>query len=542
MRYPLCPLTATTNGNITGSSPVISTGLTLAAPTGSINLSNVQSTVIVTQQTVSGSGSVNLNSTINTPVTINPSSAGTGGFTLTAAGDINSVSTLLTDGNMSLTSSTNINANGGFNLSAASVTFTANNNININGIVAGLQNVFLDANGQIVNGTSGIVNATNGNVGFATTNGPGNLSVQNNGSVSANNGIVGFNGGSSGTIAITGTGTISGQTVNVGNLDPSTLQIQSPYTVVSPFTGNYTNTAGNISITQGSITGTLQVSGYTPPPSPTPSGGSTTVLTGLTPQQRLLYELNYLSLLQSLQQQANTKLFEQIGTKIATDYTPWTTYWRVPQFYPQPLQGGVSVNKTSQANSALFAASEFNANELTALSRAGVVFGSQSNNNFFDLQKGFVLFMPNKDIQVQTREGLVMIPKGAAAWVMETGNDVAIYDLHDTIHTGSVKVTVNKKEFTLAPGKELLLTRNQSAKFAELNPGNELGYRNVTSSNLGSGIKAYICDFSIAHGITNVPVINNLLLSHDSAHNKAARQMLRNAAILADLTGDDYSH
>jgi hypothetical protein len=40
---------------------------------------------------------------------------------------------------------------------------------------------------------------------------------------------------------------------------------------------------------------------------------------------------------------------------------------------------------------------------------------------------------PIKDIQLQTREGTAYIPRGAAAWIMETGNDAAIYDLHDSL-------------------------------------------------------------------------------------------------------------
>ena len=42
------------------------------------------------------------------------------------------------------------------------------------------------------------------------------------------------------------------------------------------------------------------------------------------------------------------QLYEQIGTKIATDYTPWTTYNRQPLLYPHPLQGGISTNRISQ--------------------------------------------------------------------------------------------------------------------------------------------------------------------------------------------------
>ena len=146
--------------------------------------------------------------------------------------------------------------------------------------------------------------------------------------------------------------------------------------------------------------------------------------------------------------------------------------------------------------------------------------------------------MPNHDIQVQTREGIAYIPKGAAAWIMETGNDVAIYDLHDSLRSGVIKVMVNNKQLPLAPGKEILLTRNATSDFAALNPSTVIGYRNVKSKDLGDGIKAYVCDFSIVHGLINVSVIHNLAVSKDSAQQKAARNMLKNAAILADLTGD----
>ena len=145
--------------------------------------------------------------------------------------------------------------------------------------------------------------------------------------------------------------------------------------------------------------------------------------------------------------------------------------------------------------------------------------------------------MPNRDVQVQTREGLVTIPKGTVAWVMETGNDAAIYDLHDTLHTGTVKITANQKQFVLSPGKELLLTKNNNDDFANINPGNVLGYRNVGSTDLGNGVKAYVCDFSIPHGATNIPAIHSLLNSKDPAHRKVGRKILKNAAIIADLSG-----
>ncbi len=112
--------------------------------------------------------------------------------------------------------------------------------------------------------------------------------------------------------------------------------------------------------------------------------------------------------------------------------------------------------------------------------------------------------------------------------------------MHDSLRTGPIKVIVNKKEFTLAPGTQMLLTRNSTASFDSLNPSNTIGYRNVKASDVGDGIKAYVCDFSITHGLTSVPVIRNLLKSNDPAQRKAAWKIIKNATILADLTGSDY--
>jgi hypothetical protein len=123
---------------------------------------------------------------------------------------------------------------------------------------------------------------------------------------------------------------------------------------------------------------------------------------------------------------------------------------------------------------------------------------------------------------------------------METGADSAIYDLHDTMQTGPIRVVANNKTLTLGPGQQVLLTRNMNATFAELNPGSVVGYRNVRSTDMGSGIKSYICEFSIPHGLNNVEVINGLLYSKEDKHQKIVKQMLKNAAILADLSAQKY--
>jgi hypothetical protein len=86
-----------------------------------------------------------------------------------------------------------------------------------------------------------------------------------------------------------------------------------------------------------------------------------------------------------------------------------------------------------------------------------------------------------------------------------------------------------------------LLTRNVAATdFASLNLDDSIAYRNVRSGDVGEGIKAYICEFSIAHAMTNVELIRSLLFSKDPRQQKMAGRMLKNATILADLTGFNY--
>ncbi|MBX9572647.1 MAG: hypothetical protein K2X77_27375 [Candidatus Obscuribacterales bacterium] len=225
-----------------------------------------------------------------------------------------------------------------------------------------------------------------------------------------------------------------------------------------------------------------------------------------------------------------------LGTRLATDYTP-----HEPMRLKLPLQGGVSFEQPDVPGQSMFSASEFTPEVLSALSASGIKFGANSNGNFLDLIKGYVFFLPAKEIKVQTREGLVTIPAGAACWIMETGADVAIFDFHDSGSTGPVKVEAGNKPFTLSPGMQLLLTRSSEGSFNKLNPAHgAIGTRRLRHASLGDGTRAYVCDFSIPHGINNVEVIRNLVRSKDPQHQKSVNRMLKNALILADLTGYNY--
>lgn len=417
-------------------------------------------------------------------------------------------------------------------------------------------NVYINAGGSVTadSGASG----TGGKIQFTyvtPTQGP--VNVEDDGAISATNtgtdtsGRVGFNGGNTYTVNLIGSGTLfAGEYVGMGGLNPNTLAIDGSV-VPAPITNNFSIDNVTVLFPNGGsfILNEVIVGTIPPTPSPTPipispSHSSLPVPAlpaslslpsngGLTPQQLLFAYLNFLF----LQQQTNNSLNEQIGTRIATDYTPYTLLPDRPKF---PLQGGISIAVAPVPGEAIFSASDFTKDELLRMATQGIVFGPGSGGNFFDLAKGNVLFMPKNDIRVQTKEGIAYIPKGSAAWVMETGNDSAIYDLHDTVHGGIIKVNVNDKEFTLLPGREILLTKNSTDDFQLLNPGGSVGYRNVKSTDLGAGIRAYICEFSIPNALSNFSNLHKLLVSDNLEYKKATYRILKNAAILTDLTGSDY--
>lgn len=401
-------------------------------------------------------------------------------------------------------------------------------------------NIALTSSGLIAIGSGVRVQANGGSgsggtVTFTSSDPTGDLTVTNDGGISARNtaddsGRVGFQGGPTGMVNVSGGGTIhGGEFVSFGNLDPVTLDPVNG--AVIPPTNSYS--AQLVSFSQSAIVGNQIRASFIPPPPVNPTvptsntGGNTNALAAF-----------FAFLQQSLLNQQTITLNEQLGTRIATDYTP--VY---PQNHVAPtrLQGGVAVdNNGRMPGQAMFGATNFNAEELLALQNNGVIYGPHTGESYINLLQGYVLFAPERDIEVEVREGKVYIPKGAIAWVMETGADSAIYDLHDTMQTGPIRVVANSKTLTLGPGQQVLLTRNMTASFAELNPGSVVGYRNIKSADMGGGIKSYICEFSIPHGLNNVEVINGLLYSKEEKHQKIVRQMLKNAAILADLSAQKY--
>ena len=84
-------------------------------------------------------------------------------------------------------------------------------------------------------------------------------------------------------------------------------------------------------------------------------------------------------------------------------------------------------------------------------------------NNHLNIDRGNVLVSPHKDIVVGTHEGNISIASGATAFVMESGHDVVIYDLDQSMPK-QISVMVGNHKVVMEPGQMLVLTRQKHQK------------------------------------------------------------------------------
>lgn len=146
------------------------------------------------------------------------------------------------------------------------------------------------------------------------------------------------------------------------------------------------------------------------------------------------------------------------------------------------------------------------------------------------IDKGNVLINPKDDMQVDTDKGSVKVAAGAMVLVMETGKDLAILNLHD-LHRDDVQVVVDDKAVSLAPGQQMVLSKESTQDFDKVNPSQDIAVRNPKATNVSKDGSAFIADFSITSALGNVKVLKQMTQSTAPQDKKVAAQMMKMAAI-----------
>ncbi len=184
---------------------------------------------------------------------------------------------------------------------------------------------------------------------------------------------------------------------------------------------------------------------------------------------------------------------------------------------------------------AIFTGTEFDTLALSQLASNGITFGSNSGRQHIILDRGSMLFAPNSDIVVTTKEGDVHIGAGAVALIFEDGHDVAILDLSDR-NVGDIQFT-GIMNGALTPGRQVVLTRNSQADFNDINPASAVATRRLLKTNLSNDITAYNSEFSIVSALRVGDLYNQLKQTAEGR--SVLERILRSAACLQILT---FSH
>jgi hypothetical protein len=152
------------------------------------------------------------------------------------------------------------------------------------------------------------------------------------------------------------------------------------------------------------------------------------------------------------------------------------------------------------------------------------------------LNHGTVVFAPTKDTSIETPLGTISIDAGSLVFVTASQDGLAVYNIYDS-HSNAVVVRSNNRALALTPGKQALLTRQTKASFADVNPTQFIGYRNIQELSTTNGIKAFASEFSILHALAAVQPIKHMINSKNQRSQKLVNQALKTAAIITSLQG-----
>lgn len=344
--------------------------------------------------------------------------------------------------------------------------------------------------------------------------GSGTLEANVDGLIQANSdsdttGTVAFYSGPGHNITLAGTGVVhGGESINLGNLEfNADNPADSTFALINPLAGIIT-IGGSLDLSNA-----IRNNGSSPVP-PTPPGPSST---GSTVVGLIRGALLTDALLAAGIRNINNGL--QFGGRAETDVT---------RVMSTSLSSGLSAERRGQVmqNCQWRGAGlgSINGNTNTARQTAG---------HYYNLDQGNIVFAPTSNLVVGTHEGNVYIAGGSIAFIMETGHDVAIYNLHDST-SGGMQVVVNKKMMRVPLGSQLVLTRAEKPDFDKINPGKGIAYRPPRTVEFGDGITGFISDFSLLSAMATVAPLRTML--KDPQTRREACKVLKNAAILASLS------
>ena len=368
------------------------------------------------------------------------------------------------------------------------------NNFIGGGIVANGANggrINLNAAGGFSFDSSSVIsaNGSTGNGGLIQFTQPGSavLSMENDGMISAtnnagNSGRIGFNAGETGTVVVTNPSTggelIAGEFVGFGNIDPVTLDVIN-FRILDPLAPVFVAYPANVS--QLNIANQVRVGTG---PRPTTATVTTSASSKGNSLAQIVVQIPQVGSNSTISNLDSTPIFVTLNGHYPNGPKPPSTF----------LDGLTIANATDIG------------------SGDGINLLPGGDNGVV-LNRGNLLVRPvaggNAGLQIQTKEGIVSVAPGALAFVMETGNDVAVYALHEG-QLGDITFKTGDQKIVISTGQQVVLTRDMKADFAAVNPGAMIPARSIETYSFDNGVKAFVADYSMSVALTVIRPLKNM--------------------------------
>lgn len=146
----------------------------------------------------------------------------------------------------------------------------------------------------------------------------------------------------------------------------------------------------------------------------------------------------------------------------------------------------------------------------------------------YNMQAGSMLILHNTPASLNTINGTADITRGTAAFVVQVGRDVAVYNLSGT-QSHSVDVTVGSQVFSVPIGKAIILTQS-SGNLTECPLSQCIELENGTRLGADGSVNIFTADFSYVSTLDNCPQFQQFVRSSDPSERKIAKELLRMAA------------
>jgi len=164
--------------------------------------------------------------------------------------------------------------------------------------------------------------------------------------------------------------------------------------------------------------------------------------------------------------------------------------------------------------------------------------GSESGAKKLSLHRGSLMVVPSVRTVVDTEFGSVSIDKNAVVLLMATANSFSVFNLDDH-RRGSVTVSSGNRTFVLSPGRHAVIARSHVMSFECVNPAECFAYRNLASTEMEKGLKAFTGEFSIPAAINSVVPLKYMIHNKGGKSQHVAEHLMKTTAVLLHLRGSD---